>query len=109
MEADRRALSQRTERQPRETWGPYPLILAGAAVGVLAIFVANPRWGGFALGAVIMIAAALRFAGYGGQLAIRSRKNDVITLSLAGFVLVMTSLLLDNNELKAVILSLFAR
>ncbi|MEU8359163.1 DUF3017 domain-containing protein [Nonomuraea sp. NPDC048882] len=92
----------------RESWGPYPLILAGAAVGVLVIFVANPRWGGFALGAVIMVAAALRFAGYGGQLALRSRKVDVITLSVFGFVLVLTSLLLYNNELKALIQSLFA-
>ncbi|MEV0380104.1 DUF3017 domain-containing protein [Nonomuraea sp. NPDC050643] len=93
----------------RESWGPYPLILAGAAISVLVIFIANPRWGGFALGAVIMIAAALRFAGYGGQLAVRSKKNDVITLSVFGFVLVLTSLLLYNNELKALILSLFAR
>ncbi|GAA1660067.1 hypothetical protein GCM10009733_067250 [Nonomuraea maheshkhaliensis] len=92
----------------RESWGPYPLILAGAAAGVLVIFVANPRWGGFALGAVIMVAAALRFAGYGGQLALRSRKVDVITLSVFGFVLVLTSLLLYNNELKALIQSLFA-
>ncbi|WP_043621166.1 DUF3017 domain-containing protein [Nonomuraea candida] len=98
-------MSQGTER---ESWGPYPLILAGAAVGVLVIFIANPRWGGFVLGGVIMVAAALRFAGYGGQLALRSKKNDVITLSVFGFVLVLTSLLLYNNELKALILSLFA-
>ncbi|AQZ66773.1 hypothetical protein BKM31_39785 [[Actinomadura] parvosata subsp. kistnae] len=99
-------MSHQSEKQ--ETWGPYPLILAGAAVGVLVTFVVNPRWGGFVLGAVIMIAAALRFAGYGGQLALRSRKIDVITLSVFGFVLVLTSLLLYNNELKALILSLFA-
>ncbi|MFC7590049.1 DUF3017 domain-containing protein [Nonomuraea antimicrobica] len=92
----------------RETWGPYPLILVGAAVGVLVIFIADPRWGGFALGAVIMIAAALRFAGYGGQLALRGKKSDVITLSAFGFVMVLTSLLLYNNGLKALILSLFA-
>ncbi|MEV0617295.1 DUF3017 domain-containing protein [Nonomuraea sp. NPDC050404] len=91
-----------------ETWGPYPLILAGAAVGVLVIFILNPRWGGFVLGGVIMIAAALRFAGYGGQLALRSKKTDVITLGGFGFVLSMTSLVLYNNELKALILSLFA-
>ncbi|GAB2915553.1 DUF3017 domain-containing protein [Nonomuraea fastidiosa] len=92
----------------RETWGPYPLILVGAAAGVLTMFMADPRWGGFVLGAVIMIAGALRFAGYGGQLAIRSKKVDVITMSVSGFVLVLTSLLLGNNELKAIILSLFA-
>ncbi|MFI7698328.1 DUF3017 domain-containing protein [Nonomuraea sp. NPDC049480] len=93
----------------RESWGPYPLILAGAVVGVLVIFFVEPRWGGFALGAMVMIAAALRFAGYGGQLAVRSKSTDVITLGGFGFVLVLTSLLLENNELKALILSLFAR
>jgi len=98
-------LSNGTER---ETWGPYPLILVGAAAGVATMFMADPRWGGFVLGAAIMIAGALRFAGYGGQLAIRSKKVDVITLSVSGFVLVLTSLLLGNNELKAIILSLFA-
>ncbi|MGW0801976.1 DUF3017 domain-containing protein [Nonomuraea sp. NPDC002799] len=99
-------MSQGTER---ESWGPYPLILAGAVVGVLVIFVADPRWGGFALGAVIMVAAALRFAGYGGQMSIRSKSIDVVTLGGFGFALVLTSLLLDNSELKALILSLFAR
>ncbi|QYC38625.1 hypothetical protein Nocox_04990 [Nonomuraea coxensis DSM 45129] len=93
----------------RESWGPYPLILAGAAVGVSVAFLVDPRWGGFALGAVIMVAAALRFAGYAGQLAIRSRSTDVTTLAVFGFVLVLTSLLLDDDQLKAMILSLFAR
>ncbi|MFC4010605.1 DUF3017 domain-containing protein [Nonomuraea purpurea] len=99
-------MSQGTER---ETWGPYPLILAGAVVSLLVIFFVDPRWGGFTMGAFIMIAAALRFAGYSGQLSIRSKKVDVITLAGFGFVLVLTSLLLYNNELKALILSLFAR
>ncbi|MFG2077343.1 DUF3017 domain-containing protein [Nonomuraea maritima] len=97
------------ERTERERWGPYLLVLAGAVVSVVVIIMANPRWGGFALGGVIMVAAALRFAGFGGQLAVRSRKIDAITLSLFGFVLVLTSMLLYNNELKAVILSLFTQ
>ncbi|WP_433437559.1 DUF3017 domain-containing protein [Nonomuraea sp. CA-141351] len=96
-------------RTERESWGPYPLILAGAVVGVLVILLADLRWGGFVLGGVIMMAAALRFAGYGGQLSVRSQRVDVITLAGFGFVLVLTSLLLYNNELKALILSLFAR
>jgi hypothetical protein len=91
----------------RESWGPYPLILAGAVVGVLAIFFVDPRWGGFALGGVVMVAAALRFAGYGGALAVRSRKTDVTTLAVFGFVVVLTSLLLENDRLKALILPLF--
>ncbi|WP_170223159.1 DUF3017 domain-containing protein [Nonomuraea turkmeniaca] len=93
----------------RESWGPYPLILAGAVVGVLVIFFVDPRWGGFALGAAVMVGAALRFAGYGGQLSVRSKRIDVTTLAVFGFVMVLTSLLLDSNELKAFILSLFAR
>ena len=48
------------------------------------------RWGGFAVGAVLMLGAALRFAGYGGPLAVRSRTTDVITLGLSGFVLVLS-------------------
>ncbi|WP_336207568.1 DUF3017 domain-containing protein [Nonomuraea sp. LPB2021202275-12-8] len=90
------------------SWGPYPLILAGAAVGVGLIFLVDPRWGGFALGAVLMVGAALRFAGYEGPLAVRSKNADVATLGLAGFVLVLSSLLLYNNELKALIESLLA-
>ncbi|MGP3932435.1 DUF3017 domain-containing protein [Nonomuraea sp. KM88] len=81
----------------------------GAVVGVLVTYFVNLRWGGFTMGAVIMVAAALRFAGYGGQLSVRSRRTDVVTLSVFGFVLVLTSLLLYNNELKALILSLLAR
>jgi hypothetical protein len=102
-------LSDQGQGTGRESWGPYPLILAGAVIGVLAMFFVDPRWGGFALGAVVMIAAALRFAGYGGQLSVRSKGTDVLTLSVFGFMLVLTSLVLENNALKALILSLFAR
>ncbi|GAA3243394.1 DUF3017 domain-containing protein [Nonomuraea helvata] len=96
-------------RTERDSWGPYPLILAGAVIGVLVILLVDLNWGGFVLGGVIMLAAALRFAGYGGPLSVRSKRIDVITLAGFGFVLVLTSLLLYNNELKALILSLFAR
>ncbi|KAB8197800.1 DUF3017 domain-containing protein [Nonomuraea phyllanthi] len=98
-----------SDRVERESWGPYPLILAGAVVGVLLILFVDPRWGGFTLGAVIMVAAALRFAGYAGQLSVRGKRADVVTLSVFGFVVVLTSLLLYNQELKELILSLFAR
>ncbi|MEV0350400.1 DUF3017 domain-containing protein [Nonomuraea sp. NPDC050680] len=91
-----------------ESWGPYPLVLAGAVVGVALIFLVDPRWGGFVLGAAVMVAAALRFAGYGG-LAVRSKRTDVITLGVFGFVLVLTSLILANDELKGMIMSLLAR
>jgi hypothetical protein len=96
-------LSQRTER---ERWGPFPLIAAGAVVAVLVILFVDPRWGGFSLGALLMIAAALRFAGYDGQLAVRSKKTDVTTLLVFGFTLSLTSLALYNNAFKAWLLSL---
>jgi hypothetical protein len=96
-------LSQGTER---ERWGPFPLVVAGAVATVLVILFVDPRWGGFALGAVLMVAAALRFAGYDGQLAVRSKKIDVITLTAFGFVLALTSLALYNNAFKAWLVSL---
>src|SRR5690606_20276731 len=108
VEADRRAMSLRDDAE-REGWGPYPLIVAGAAVAVALAFLMDPRWGGFTLGGVVMIGAALRFSGYGGLLAVRSRKADAITLGLAGFLLVLTSLLLDNQQAKDLIESLFSR
>ncbi|MGI5269093.1 DUF3017 domain-containing protein [Nonomuraea sp. CA-218870] len=93
----------------REGWGPYPLILAGAAVAVGLVFLMDPRWGGFALGGVIMVGAALRFSGFGGPLAVRGRRADAIILGLGGFMLVLTSLLLYNQAAKALIESLFSR
>ncbi|NUR89433.1 MAG: DUF3017 domain-containing protein [Nonomuraea sp.] len=95
-----------SEDSKRESWGPYPLILAGAVVAVALMFV-NPNWGGFALGAVLMIAAALRFAGYGGLLAIRSQRIDTIVYGLGGFAVVLISLILGNDVLKAAIKHLF--
>ncbi|NRQ32245.1 DUF3017 domain-containing protein [Nonomuraea sp. NN258] len=97
------------EHSKGERWGPYPLILAGAVIGVLVMILLDPRWGGFVLGGLVMIAAALRFSGFTGQLVVRSKKTDVITLGLFGFILVLTSLLLGNAGLKQLIMSLFAR
>lgn len=92
-----------------ERWGPYPLILVGAVVGVCVTFLVSPHWGGFTLGATLMLAAALRFSGYAGVMAIRSKKTDVATMGGFGFVIVLTSLLLDNEDLKKLILSLLAQ
>ncbi|MEV0591928.1 DUF3017 domain-containing protein [Nonomuraea cavernae] len=99
-----RALSRSSE-----SWGPYPLILAGAVIAVAVTLLVDPRWGGFALGGVVMIGAALRFSGFGGQLAVRSRRTDSVTLGAFGFVLVLTALLLENNALKGLLMSLFVR
>ncbi|NUT42082.1 MAG: DUF3017 domain-containing protein [Thermoactinospora sp.] len=91
-----------------ETWGPYPLILAGAVLGVLGIFWFDPEWGAFALGSVLLVAAALRFAGYGGQLAVRSRRTDMIVLGLMGSGLVTASLFMEFGDvLKPMVLDLF--
>ncbi|MER6512688.1 DUF3017 domain-containing protein [Nonomuraea sp. NPDC001636] len=92
----------------RERWGPFPLIVAGAVAAVLVILLVDPRWGGFALGGVLMVAAALRFAGFDGQLAVRDKKTDVVTLIAFGFLMALTSLALYNNEFKAWLLSLLA-
>ncbi|MEU6996914.1 DUF3017 domain-containing protein [Nonomuraea sp. NPDC046570] len=87
----------------RASWGPYPLILAGAALAVLGIFLIDLEWGGFTLGAVLMVGGALRFAGYGGQLAVRNEKIDAITLAVFGFALVITAMFLQYPQLKDLI------
>ena len=89
--------------RPRESWGPYPLILVGAVLAVLGIFFADLEWGGFVLGAVLMLAGALRFAGYGGALAVRGGKLDAITLSAFGFALVVNAMFLQFPTLKDLI------
>jgi hypothetical protein len=92
-----------------ETWGPYPLILAGAALAVLAIFLFDAEWGAFALGSVMLVGSALRFAGYGGQLAVRSRRTDMIVLALMGLGLVASALFLEFGDyLKPMVLDLFS-
>lgn len=102
MEADRREVSE-------ERWGPYPLILAGAAVALLLIFLVDLRWGGFVLGTMLMLGGAFRFAGYGGPLAVRGKVLDVLTLAGLGFVIVLTALLVDNAALKSIVLTVFGR
>ncbi|MFD1931500.1 DUF3017 domain-containing protein [Nonomuraea mangrovi] len=96
-------------RPSDEGWGPYPLILAGAAVGLLALFLVDAEWGGFALGAVLLVGAAVRFAGYGGALAVRVKSVDVWTMGVLGAALVVTALFLEYPELKAQLLVLFGR
>lgn len=91
-----------------EGWGPYPLVAAGALLAALAIFFVSAAWGAFALGAVLLVAAALRFAGYGGELAVRSRRADVTTLGLFGAGLVVVALFIEfGYVLKPTLLRLF--
>ncbi|MFI6320652.1 DUF3017 domain-containing protein [Nonomuraea sp. NPDC050556] len=90
-------------------WGAYPLILVGALVALLVIVLVDLKWGGFALGGVLMLGAVFRFSGYGGQLAVRGKTADVIMIGGLGFVIVCLSMLVDNDALKAAILDLFGR
>ncbi|WP_084961620.1 DUF3017 domain-containing protein [Thermoactinospora rubra] len=90
-----------------ERWGPYPLILAGAALAMLSIFWVDVEWGAFALGSVLLVAAALRFAGYGGLLAPRKPRTDIATLGGFGLGLVAVALFLEYPELKERLLGLF--
>lgn len=77
-----------------ERWGPYPLILAGAVLAVASAVLFDPEWGGFSLGAVMVLGAVLRPSG-GGRLAVRRGTTDTLTLALFGAALMAGSLLLQ--------------
>ncbi|GGK56142.1 hypothetical protein Ppa06_10860 [Planomonospora parontospora subsp. parontospora] len=81
-------------RTTDDRWGPYPLVLAGAVVAVAAAVLVDVEWGGFTLGAVIMLGAATRLAG-GGRLAVRKKTTDAVTLAVLGAALMAGSLLLE--------------
>jgi hypothetical protein len=90
-------------------WGPFPLIAAGAAVAVLGILFADAEWGAFALGGVLLVAGALRFADYGGLLAIRSRMTDVGLYAGFGLGLVAVAMFLEfGSILKPALLGLLS-
>ncbi|WP_327087556.1 DUF3017 domain-containing protein [Nonomuraea sp. NBC_01738] len=90
-----------------ETWGPFPLVIAGAALAVLAMIFINVHWGAFALGAVLLVGGALRFAGYGGQLAIRGKHTDMIIYAIMGIGLVGVAMFLEYGDvLKPAVLRL---
>ncbi|GIH21929.1 hypothetical protein Aph01nite_02390 [Acrocarpospora phusangensis] len=77
-------------------WWPYLLVAAGAAVGLGLIalgFAATT--GAMVMGVAMLAGAGLRLVVPGrstGALAIRSRKADVLTLAVFGFLLVAGSL-----------------
>ncbi|MEV8633326.1 DUF3017 domain-containing protein [Streptosporangium sp. NPDC051023] len=75
-------------------WGPYPLVLAGAILAVIFAVLVDPEWGGFSLGAVMALGALFRLTG-GGQLAVRRKTTDTVTLALFGVALMVGSLLLQ--------------
>ncbi|MFI6293214.1 DUF3017 domain-containing protein [Nonomuraea sp. NPDC050790] len=90
-----------------QKWGPFPLILAGAALAMLTIFFVDGEWGAFALGAVLLVAAALRFAGYGGLMAVRTKRTDMVIYGGFGVGLVAVGMFLEfGSVLKPAVLQL---
>ncbi|GAA1001667.1 hypothetical protein GCM10009555_106700 [Acrocarpospora macrocephala] len=74
-------------------WWPYLLVAAGAAagLGLIALGYAPPT-AAMVMGITMLGGAGLRLVVPGrstGALAIRSRKTDVLTLAVFGFLLVV--------------------
>ncbi|MDP9846637.1 DUF3017 domain-containing protein [Streptosporangium lutulentum] len=67
----------------------------GAILALVFVVVADePEWGGFALGAVVLLGALARLTG-GGRLAVRRKPTDVATLALLGIALMVGGILLQ--------------
>jgi hypothetical protein len=69
-------------------WGPYLLILAGAAVGLGTIAMGLPAWAGSLIVAFsVLVGAVLRLIVPGGTeslLAVRDRRTDALTFAVLG-------------------------
>ncbi|MFI6453941.1 DUF3017 domain-containing protein [Streptosporangium amethystogenes] len=88
-------MNARAVNASEERWGPYPLVVAGAAAAmVFAVLLDMPEWGGFALGAVMTLGALARLAG-GGRLAVRRKTTDALTLAVLGIALMAGGLILE--------------
>lgn len=76
--------------------GPYLLVLAGAAAGVGVLLARPPLWlGASALGAVLLLAAVARLlVSRPGDLAVRTKALDVLTLGGLGCALVLNGVLM---------------
>ncbi|MBX6387082.1 MAG: DUF3017 domain-containing protein [Microbispora sp.] len=79
-------------------WGPYLLVVAGAAAGlcVIALGMPVPRGGaimgfGFLVGSLVRVTVSERRA---GALAVRTKRMDALTLAAFGVALVVGSLLM---------------
>ncbi|MFF5210783.1 DUF3017 domain-containing protein [Streptosporangium sp. NPDC000396] len=81
-----------------DRWGSYPLTLVGAVLAVAFGVFVDPEWGGFSLGVVMLLSAVFRLAG-GGQLAVRRKPTDVVTLAVFGLALMAGSLVLQYPDL----------
>ncbi|GII53162.1 hypothetical protein Pth03_15510 [Planotetraspora thailandica] len=77
-------------------WGPYLLVVVGAAVGLGMIgFGGSPWVGGVIMGAALLVGSLTRLVvsdERAGSLAIRSKKTDVVVFAVIGLALVGGSL-----------------
>ncbi|MEU8266827.1 DUF3017 domain-containing protein [Sphaerisporangium sp. NPDC049002] len=77
-------------------WGPYLLILAGAAVGLGAIAMGLPAWAGsLVVACSVLFGAVLRLLVPGDResmLGVRSRRTDAATYALLGGVMTVVAL-----------------
>ncbi|MEV7971434.1 DUF3017 domain-containing protein [Sphaerisporangium sp. NPDC088356] len=77
-------------------WGPYLLILAGAAVGLGAIAMGLPAWAGSLIVACsVLLGAVLRLLVPGDReslLAVRNRRTDAVTYGVLGGVMTVVAL-----------------
>ncbi|WP_405144721.1 DUF3017 domain-containing protein [Sphaerisporangium sp. NBC_01403] len=77
-------------------WGPYLLILAGAAVGLGAIAMGLPAWAGSLIVACsVLFGAVLRLLVHGDResmLAVRDRRSDAVTYGVLGGVMAVVAL-----------------
>jgi hypothetical protein len=77
-------------------WGPYLLVVVGAAAGLGLIGFGGAPWlGGVIMGSALLVGSMTRLVisdERAGTLAIRSKKTDVVVLAVLGLALVGGSL-----------------
>lgn len=80
----------------RQGWGPYLLVLAGAATGLVVIALGAPPWtGGVIIGVSLIVGAVLRLMvpeTRAGLMVARTRKADAFVFAAMGALLVVGSL-----------------
>lgn len=76
--------------------GSYLLVIAGTAAGVCVLLARLPLWlGAGVMGAAILVGALVRLlASRPGDLAVRTRAVDVLTLVALGCALVLSGVLM---------------